>query len=328
MDLLALAASLCILGAIVLALVGVYQANSSPREGLDRRLGRLMGESVGEDWQIAGAVEGLRVHREGHIPIVGSLIKGRAWVHEAAENLERADMHLSVSEYVSLRFLCAGLFSGAVFFLFGGGFGLVLAILAGIGGFLLPRLYMSHARGKRLKKLEDQLPDALSMLSNSLKAGFGLMQSLDLASRELAHPLATDIRRMMQEINVGMQTDEALMAFSRRSDSADLDIVVTAMLIQQSTGGNLAEILETVGHTMRERNRIKGEIKTLTTQQTMTGFIIAGLPVAIAGAIGVFNPDYIRPLYTTVPGYAMLAGAACLETFGVIVIKKILAIEV
>ncbi len=117
------------------------------------------------------------------------------------------------------------------------------------------------------------------MLANSLKAGFGLMQSLELASRELAHPLATDIRRMLQDINVGMQTDEALTQFSYRSGSADLDIVVTAMLIQQSTGGNLAEILETVGHTMRERNRIRGEIKTLTTQQTMTGFIIAGLPL-------------------------------------------------
>jgi tight adherence protein B len=125
-----------------------------------------------------------------------------------------------------------------------------------------------------------------------------------------------------------MQTDEALAQFAQRSGSADLDIVVTAMLIQQSTGGNLAEILETVGHTMRERNRIRGEIKTLTTQQTMTGFIIGGLPIVIAIGIFVVNPGYIEPLYTTLPGYAMLAGAAVMETFGVIVIKKILAIEV
>jgi tight adherence protein B len=193
---------------------------------------------------------------------------------------------------------------------------------------MLPRLYLSRAKSKRVSKLEGQLPDALSMLGNSLKAGFGLMQSLDLASRELSHPLATDIRRLMHDINVGMQTDEALMLFAKRSGSADLDIVVTAMLIQQSTGGNLAEILETVGYTMRERNRIRGEIKTLTTQQTMTGFIIGGLPVVIALAISLLNPDYIRPLYTTLPGYVMLAGAGVLETFGVIVIKKILAIEV
>ncbi len=125
-----------------------------------------------------------------------------------------------------------------------------------------------------------------------------------------------------------MQTDEALMQFSKRSGSADLDIVVTAMLIQHSTGGNLSEILETVGHTMRERNRIRGEIKTLTTQQTMTGFVIGGLPIFLALGILLMNPGYIEPLYSTLPGQAMLAGAVVLETFGVIVIKKILAIEV
>ena len=328
MDLLALVAALCILGAIVLALIGVYNATSSPRDALDRRLGHVMGESLGDDWQAARAVEGLRQHRDGRIPLLGSLIKGRVWVQEAAENLERADMRLTVSEYVGLRIFLAGMFGGVAYLLLGVPFGLILGVVLGIVGFLLPRIYMSFKKGKRLKNLESQLPDALTMLSNSLKAGFGLMQSLELASRELAHPLATDIRRMMQDINVGMQTDEALIQFSKRSGSADLDIVVTAMLIQQSTGGNLAEILETVGHTMRERNRIRGEIKTLTTQQTMTGFIIGALPVAIALAIGLLNPGYIEPLFTTLTGQAMLGGAFCLETFGVLVIKKILAIEV
>jgi tight adherence protein B len=201
-------------------------------------------------------------------------------------------------------------------------------VVLAIVGYLLPRIYMSRAKGKRVSKLESQLPDALTMLANSLKAGFGLMQSLELASRELEHPLATEIQRMLHDINVGMATDEALTHFSLRSGSSDLDIVVTAMLIQQSTGGNLAEILETVGHTMRERNRIRGEIKTLTTQQTMTGFVIGGLPVLIAIGIMVMNPGYIEPLYTTLPGQGMLAGAAVLETIGVVVIKKILAIEV
>jgi tight adherence protein B len=328
MDLIALLAALCILGAIVLGAVGIQRASASPREGLDRRLGRLMGESLGNDWEAIGSVEGLRKHREGHIPVIGNLIRGKEWVEQAAEDLERADLRLTVSEFVALRFFAAGIFGGVAFILMGAPLGIAVGALVAIIGWMLPRLYLSRAKSKRVSKLEGQLPDALSMLGNSLKAGFGLMQSLDLASRELSHPLATDIRRLMHDINVGMQTDEALMLFAKRSGSADLDIVVTAMLIQQSTGGNLAEILETVGYTMRERNRIRGEIKTLTTQQTMTGFIIGGLPVVIALAISLLNPDYIRPLYTTLPGYVMLAGAGVLETFGVIVIKKILAIEV
>lgn len=328
MDLIALLAALCILGAIVLAVMGIHGASASPRDALDRRLGRLMGESVGDDWQSMAAVEGLRQRREGHIPVIGTLIKGRAWVQELTSDLEKADMKLTVSEYVALRFFFAGILAAVAYLLLGAPLGLILGIVLGFVGFMLPRIYMSRRKGKRIARLESQLPDALTMIANSLKAGFGLMQSLELASRELAHPLATDIQRMLQDINIGMQTDEALANFGQRSGSADLDIVVTAMLIQQSTGGNLGEILETVGHTMRERNRIRGEIKTLTMQQTMTGFIIGGLPIFIGLAVYVMNPGYIEPLYSTLPGQAMLAGAACLETFGVIVIKKILAIEV
>jgi tight adherence protein B len=328
MDLVALLAAFCILGAIVLAMLGIRNATASPRDSLDRRLGRLMGESLGDDWQMIGAAEGLRHHRESHIPVIGSLIKGKIWVAEAAADLEKADMKLTVSEFVALRFFFAGIFGAVPYLLLGPPIGLVLGVVLAIVGYLLPRIYMSRAKGKRVSKLESQLPDALTMLANSLKAGFGLMQSLELASRELEHPLATEIQRMLHDINVGMATDEALTHFSLRSGSSDLDIVVTAMLIQQSTGGNLAEILETVGHTMRERNRIRGEIKTLTTQQTMTGFVIGGLPVLIAIGIMVMNPGYIEPLYTTLPGQGMLAGAAVLETIGVVVIKKILAIEV
>jgi tight adherence protein B len=195
-------------------------------------------------------------------------------------------------------------------------------------GYMLPKLYMSRGKSKRVNKLNEQLPDALTMLANALKSGFGLMQSMDLVSRELEHPIATDIRRMLQDINVGAATDEALLALARRSGSSDLDIVVTAMLIQQSTGGNLAEILETVGHTMRERIRIRGEIKTLTTQQVMTGVIIGCLPIFLAMAISVINPDYISLLFTRTAGQFMIAGAIMLEMFGMFVIKRILAIEV
>ena len=106
------------------------------------------------------------------------------------------------------------------------------------------------------------------------------MQSLDLASRELEHPIATELRRTLHDINVGCEhRGGARRALAKRSGSDDLDIVITAMLIQQSTGGNLAEILDNVAHTMRERIRIRGEIKTLTSQQMLTGFIIGGLPI-------------------------------------------------
>jgi len=183
MDLLALTAALCILGSIVLAVVGIQQAAASPREGMDRRLGRLMGESLGSDWELAGVAEGLRQHREGHIPVIGALIRGKEWVQTAAEDLERADLRLTVSEFVGLRVFAAGIFGTVAFLILGAPIGIIAGVVMGIVGWLLPRLYLSYAKGKRLRKLENQLPDALTMLANSLKAGFGLMQSLDLASR-------------------------------------------------------------------------------------------------------------------------------------------------
>ena len=118
------------------------------------------------------------------------------------------------------------------------------------------------------------------------------------------------------------------MAMASRSGSRDLDIVVTGMLVQQSAGGNLSEILDNVAHTMRERIRIRGEIKTLTSAQMMTGLVIAGLPVFLAVGFSIMSPDYMKPLVTTSIGNAMLIGAGMMEFFGFILIRRILAIEV
>jgi tight adherence protein B len=154
------------------------------------------------------------------------------------------------------------------------------------------------------------------------------MQSLDLVSKEMTHPIATEIHRVLTDINVGAATEESLSQMAKRAGSGDLDIVVTAMLVQQSTGGNLAEILENVAHTMRERIRIRGEIKTLTTQQMMTGYIIGGLPIFVGLAVSVLNPEYMNVLFTELAGQVMLGGAFLMECFGIFIIKRILAIEV
>jgi len=328
MDLIALLAALAVLGAIVTGLMALYQNTANPRGNLERRLGNLMGEGAGFE-VAAAAFENLRSRRTGSIPIISSLLANRASTDDLAMNLERADMKLTVSEFVAAR-IFFGLFGlGIPILLFGTTpKGIAAAVLCGLFGYMLPKLYMIRGRSKRLSKLSDQLPDMLTMLANALKSGFGLMQGMDLVSKELEHPIATDMRRMLQDINVGSSIEDALQGLAERSGSSDLDIVVTAMLIQQSTGGNLAEILDTVGHTMRERIRIRGEIKTLTTQQVMTGFIIGLLPVFIALAITVLNPEYISLLFTRTVGNFMLAGGVMMELIGMFLIKRILEIEV
>ncbi len=326
MDPIALLAGLCVLGAIVLGLIGLQQATASPRSSMERRLGRVIGESTGME-AAALNVEGLRHRRTSNIPIIGAFVEGRSWTGELAIALDRGDVKLTVAEYVAVRLFMA-LFGAVIpFLLIHGPFAILLMAIGALVGYMLPKLWLGRAQKKRVNKLDSQLPDTLTMLSNSLKAGFGLMQSMDLASKEMSHPIATEIKRTLQDINVGASTEGALQGLGTRSGSADFDIVVTAMLIQQSTGGNLAEILDNVAYTMRERIRIRGEIKTLTTQGVMTGFIIGGMPFFIAGIVTMLNPGYMDPLLTTTPGYIMLGGAVLLEAFGIMVIKKILAIE-
>ncbi len=327
MDPIALLAALATLGAIVTGLIALYGASANPRGDLDRRLGSIMGEDTSVDAVAAGA-SGLRRSRTGSIPIISAIMANRSSSDALAVQLERADMKLTVSEFVATRIFFALFGIGVPILLLGTTpKGVGVAVVAGLFGYMLPRLYMTRAKGKRLTKLNEQLPDMLTMLANALKSGFGLMQSMDLVAKELEHPIATDMRRMLQDINVGSSTEEALQGLAERSGSGDLDIVVTAMLVQQSTGGNLAEILDTVGHTMRERIRIRGEIKTLTTQQVMTGFIIGLLPVFIALGITIMNPEYISLLFTRTIGQFMLAGGVMMELIGMFIIKKILEIE-
>jgi tight adherence protein B len=329
MDPLALAAAFAVMGAIIAGLVALYVSTASPRTDLDRRLGKLMGDQSGGSLEATAAdFEALRSHRSGKLPFL-AFLEGKSWSDELTLELERADLKFTSSEFIALRFffLLAG--AAVPLLLIGTSFvGVLVMALAGLIGYQIPKFYLNFCKGKRLSKLNDQLPEMLSMLANSLKAGFGLMQSLDLVSREMPHPIATEIHRAITDINVGSATDEALANMAKRAGSGDLDIVVTAMLVQQSTGGNLAEILENVAHTMRERIRIRGEIKTLTTQQMMTGYIIGGLPILVGLAVSVINPQYMNVLFTELAGQVMLGGAFLMECFGIFLIKRILAIEV
>jgi tight adherence protein B len=329
MDPIALAAALAVMGFVVFGLVALYQSTAHPRSSMQRRLGSILGEAGGGFEATAADFEGLRQTKVGKTPILSSLLKGRNWTAQVADDLEKADMKLTVSEYLALRLMVA-FFGALVPLLFFGRtpVGMVLLVLASLAGFMIPGFYVSFSKGRRLKKLENQLIEALSLISNSLKAGFGLMQSFELASKQMEHPISTEIRRTLHDTNVGASVETALQGLAQRSGSKDFDIVITAMLVQQATGGNLSEILDNVAHTMRERVRIRGEISTLTAQQMLTGFIIGGLPVVMAGAFSVISPDYMTPLLHSTAGNVMLVGAGMLELFGVFLIKRILAIEV
>jgi tight adherence protein B len=270
----------------------------------------------------------LRQRSYSGLPLLSAFLAQFKASEKSALLLERAGLPLRVGEFYMIRFgVAVVMFFVPLAFgpsLFTLGSGLVSALI----GFMIPAWWVGGKKSARMRRFEAQLVDLLGLLSNSLKSGYGLMQSFEFAGRQMEPPIALEIRRMLRDANLGMSGEDALLAMGDRIASKDLDMVLTAINIQRAVGGNLAEILDQVAFTMRERERIRGEIITLTSQQRMSGIVIGGLPIFMFALFMVMNPAYMSLLFTEMAGRVMLIGAASLEIFGYFVIKRIMAIEI
>ncbi len=181
---------------------------------------------------------------------------------------------------------------------------------------------------KRLNNFQRQLADCLSLVANSLRAGFSFLQTMEIISREMEPPMSTEFERVMRDTSLGKSLDEALHDMDERVGSADFSLVVTAVLIQQQVGGNLATILDTIRETISERIRLRREIGTLTAQGRATGIILACIPVALALLFYTLAPSFIQPLITTTTGHIAIGAAIILEIVGFIAIYKIVDIKI
>ena len=256
----------------------------------------------------------------GGINVISGTVAAR-WVLD----LERAGLTLKPREYLSLR-IVVGLILMAVGFSFSPIPQLAIVLLP--VGFLAVGLWVKRRKGSRRRKLEAQLVEMLQMLSSGLRAGFGLIQALDASAEQAPAPLSIELRRTLRDTAMGASVEGALQALNDRIGSPDFDIVITAIMIQRSVGGNLAEILDNVAHTMRERERIRGEIRTLTSQQRLTGYVIGGIPFGLGAAFMVISPEFTSLLFTDPLGRIMLTAGLVMEGMGFFVISKIVNIEV
>ena len=262
------------------------------------------------------------------LPVLSAFLSQFRGSEAMAIHLERAAVPLRVGEFYLIRWGMAALFL-VVPFVFGIAiFNVLLGIGLAVVGYMLPAMWVNGKKKSRINKINQQLVDLLGLVSNSLKSGYGLMQSFEFASRQMNPPIALEIRRMLRDSNLGMGAEEALNALGERIDSSDLDMVLTAINIQRTVGGNLAEILDKVASTMRERERIRGEINTLVAQQKMTGIVIGGLPVFMFAIFMVMNPGYMSLLLTETIGKGMLAAAIGLQLMGYFSMKRIMAIDI
>ncbi|HEX7247806.1 MAG TPA: type II secretion system F family protein, partial [Actinomycetota bacterium] len=202
--------------------------------------------------------------------------------------------------------------------------GLIVGGVCGVG----PTMALRMALSRRTEKMREQLPDVLTVLASSLRAGHSFMQALDTVAREIPQPAATEFQRVVAEIRLGRPIEEALEALATRVGSADFKWAVLAVNIQREVGGNLAEILDNVADTLRERAMMRRQIKVLTAEGRLSAWVLVALPIGIAIYMFAVNPDYIGLLVTTKTGWYMSGTAVILLGLGVVWMRKIVDIDV
>jgi len=239
--------------------------------------------------------------------------------------LDQANLHITPSRLIMFSFM-AGLLGGlaaSVLTVF-----IPLMILAGFVCASLPFLHVWWRRKKRFDAFLEQLPDTLDLISRALSAGHAFSEALHMVSEEMPDPIATEFRKAYEEQNLGLSVKLALENLTQRMPVLDLKLCVTAILIQRETGGNLAEILEKVAYTIRERFRIMGDLKTLTTSSRMSAWLLCGLPIFVVLAVTIMNPEYMSVLWNDPRGHYLIAAALFLQISGMLIIRKILQIKI
>ena len=307
-----------VLGAYLIATHG----SDAKRARLQKRLSEaLLHSAHTEDVEVILA----RNELMSEIPWLNrALIRLQAAFH-LKRMLDQADLHITPSRLLMfsamagiLAALAASVISASI----------LLTLAGGLVAAALPFIHVWWKRKKRFDEFLEHLPDALDLMSRALSAGHAFSEALHMVSAEMPEPIATEFRKTYEEQNLGLSLKLALENLMQRIPLLDLRMCVTAVLIQRETGGNLAEILEKVAYTIRERFRIMGDLKTLTTSSRMSAWILCGLPIFVALAVSVMNPDYMSVLWKDQRGHYLIAAALVMQTTGMLIVKKILHIKI
>ena len=256
----------------------------------------------------------------------GRYLESPRWDLSLEMRMLRAGLPLRSGEFIVLCFASATLL--AMLFLLLGGGQLVAGVTGAVAGFFFPFILVNMKIARRMKAFNSQLGDALILIANSLRTGYSFMQASDMVAQEMRPPISSEFSRAVKEMNLGVTIEDALANLGKRINSEDLDLVLTAVLIQRQVGGNLSEVLDNIARTIRERVRIRGEIRTLTAQGRISGIIVSLLPVVLGLVIYLLNPEYVKLLFVHPVGKIMLGVAGLGQVIGIIVIRRIVDIEV
>ncbi len=304
----------------------VYQMMTAEKRIVSSRLDHVALGSLSMDSKSLTYQEERPVGLRGLLRTIGRYVESPRLNLSMEHRMLKAGMPLRGGEFLVL---CGGsaLLMALMLMIIGGGRPMA-GIIGATVGFVLPFLLVKIKTDKRMKTFNSQLGDALILIANSLRTGYSFMQAADMVAHEMRPPISTEFARTVKEMNLGITMENALGNLAKRIDSEDLDLVLTAVLIQRQVGGNLSEVLDNIAKTIRERVRIRGEIRTLTAQGRISGVIVSLLPVVLGLVIYVLNPEYIGLLFVHPIGKFMLGVALVGQIVGIIVIRRIVDIEI
>lgn len=318
---------------VILLVVGVVISMRSQSDFVEDRIEKYLDDGVSAEFG-ESSYEDDEPKTSALTEWVNNLVTGSNFGDKIAGKLARADLKFKPGEYVAVMVI-SSIAVGVGGFFIGGGTEAIPASYAFIGfgavfGWFIPGMYVKQQQKARLKKFGDLLPDMLTLMVNGLRAGFSTMQALEAVSKELPPPINTEFRRVVQEMQLGIPMERSLDNLLRRIPSEDLDLAITAINVQREVGGNLAEILDTISHTIRERIRIKGEIVALTAQVQFSGTFISLLPILLSLVLWVVNRDYMMQFFLEpkICGLGMLGCSLIMIIVGYVTMQKIADIEI
>lgn len=259
------------------------------------------------------------------VPLLNRLLSRLDIATRIDRRLSQADMKIRVGRFLLLTgvLFCAGIVAGMILH-----WPIVISAAVGIVLMAIPNTVVNVKRRLRFKRFMNHFPEALEMFARSLRAGHSFTGAIQLVAQEMPHPIGPEFSKVFEEQNLGIPLRQALIGMTERIEALDVKFFVTAILIQRETGGNLAEIIDKIGHVIRERFRIQGQLKIFTAQARISGIILSFLPVGVAIMIGMLNPNYIKPLWIESTGRIMIAVAVTLQILGVLAIRKIIRIKI
>ena len=310
---------------VVLLIIGIYSLFFSSKI---ETLSRLEKYTAEENTQ-TGVQKEKENDEKNHIfkllGVLGRILPKSKYLEKKKKKLVQAAVLMKPEEFLGISFICAAAMSLLVYLL------IKITIIALVFlpvGFIIPELIIGIKKSKRMGKINSELPEALNIISNGLRAGFSFNQALATVITEISGPISEEFKKVLRDNSLGKPLEEALTNMSERTDDEDLDMVITALIIQRQVGGNLAEILDTISHTIRERIRIKSEIKTLTAQGRISGGIVSLLPIALALALSVISPGYLTVLFTTFIGKFMVVIGVVMQLIGIFILTRLVDIKV